>query len=129
MTQKLSADFSRRIFLEGRAPARPLEEFFSARREPCPPNFRRINSALKNFVINHWLKPVAWVVLKHTLMAMDKRDELRHNNRRLQSGRREDMGRSESQVRQLGHFASAVETAAPYLFVRLPLTLLLSVGR
>mgnify|MGYP005618571235 CR=1 FL=1 len=39
------------------------------------------------------------------------------------------MGRSESQVRQLGHFSSEVETDAPYLFVCLPLPLLLSVGR
>ena len=39
------------------------------------------------------------------------------------------MERSESQVRQLGYFASAVETAVPYLFVCLPLPLLLSVGR
>jgi len=28
MTKNLSADFSRRIFLEGRATARPFEEFF-----------------------------------------------------------------------------------------------------
>jgi len=33
----------------------------SARQEPCPPSCRRINSALKNFVINHWLKPAAWM--------------------------------------------------------------------
>jgi len=25
-----------------------------------------MNSALKNFVINHWLKPVAWLVLEHS---------------------------------------------------------------
>jgi len=54
MTKKLSADFSRRIFLEGRALTRPK---ISARQEPCHPIFRRMNSALKNFVINHWLKP------------------------------------------------------------------------
>jgi hypothetical protein len=39
------------------------------------------------------------------------------------------MEQRDERVRQLGHFASAVETAAPYLFVCLPLTLLLSVGR
>jgi len=25
-----------------------------------------MNSALKKFVINHWLKPVAWLVLEHS---------------------------------------------------------------
>jgi len=24
-----------------------------------------MNSALKNFVINHWLKPVAWAISEH----------------------------------------------------------------
>jgi len=65
VTKNLSADFSRRIFLEGRAPARPQ---ISARQEPCPPIFRRTNSALRKIrqipcpllLVPHWLKPVAW---------------------------------------------------------------------
>ena len=30
----------------------------------------RMNLALKKFVINHWLKPVAWLVLEHTLASV-----------------------------------------------------------
>jgi hypothetical protein len=43
------------IFLEGSAPALPKNP---AHQEMRPPDFRRINSALKSSVINHWLKPV-----------------------------------------------------------------------
>ena len=46
-------------------PMRPPATKFWAHREVRPPK-RRINSALIIFVINHWLKPVAWLVVGAT---------------------------------------------------------------
>ncbi|MFA0783513.1 MAG: hypothetical protein YYHSYBAR_001904 [Candidatus Fervidibacter sacchari] len=70
------------IFLEGRLlpnhkistwreyrppTARPLMEI-SARQEPCPLLFFRMNSALwEKLIINRRLKPAAWAILEHSL--------------------------------------------------------------
>jgi len=64
-----------KVFLEGSAPAPPknlpglntalyTQHFPFGSPEVRPPECR-MNSALgKKFVINHWLKPVAWVVFR-----------------------------------------------------------------
>jgi len=59
MTQLLSAGFKSANFLEGRASARP-KNFGTA--GAVPSNFSPNEfGAQEKFVINHWLKPVAWM--------------------------------------------------------------------
>jgi len=74
------------IFLEGRLlpnhkistwreyrppTARPLMEI-SARQEPCPLIFCRMNSALwEKLIINRRLKPAAWAILEHSRLEVE----------------------------------------------------------
>jgi len=68
MTQELSADFSRRIFW--RAALLLSFKISVVREHDLPVNGSQTPNkfgAQRKFVINHWLKPVAWMVLEHSL--------------------------------------------------------------
>jgi hypothetical protein len=55
--QRIASSEWRIVFLEGSGPALP--KIFGTSGDALSRIFRRMNSVLKRFVINHWLKPVA----------------------------------------------------------------------
>jgi len=63
MTKKTERRLQSANFLEGRANARP-QNFGAALAVPF--DFSLNEFGAQKFVINHWLKPMAWVVLEHT---------------------------------------------------------------
>jgi hypothetical protein len=57
--KKPSADFSRRIFLEGWVLPNRLKNFRHGRAVPSELSPNEFGAQEKKFVINHWLKPVS----------------------------------------------------------------------